>query len=119
MNYSKKSTMSVKNQILETIKQRPLIIDGAMGTQLQAKDDQISEEAWEGNEGCNEILNVTAPEVLESIYSAYLTTPLVLLTGFWTNMTSVTVLTNWPKPERKSLKRCVISSARLNSRVMS
>ena len=65
--------MSIKQQILETIKTRPLIIDGAMGTQLQAKDEQISEAAWEGNEGCNEILNVTAPEVLESIYSAYLT----------------------------------------------
>ena len=62
--------MSVKAQILETIKKRPLIIDGAMGTQLQAKDDQIPESAWEGNEGCNELLNVTAPEVLESIFSA-------------------------------------------------
>jgi len=72
--------MSVKQQILETITKRPLIIDGAMGTQLQAKDEQISEAAWEGNEGCNEILNVTAPEVLESIYSAYLTAGSDLIT---------------------------------------
>ncbi len=72
--------MSVKEQILETIKQRPLIIDGAMGTQLQAKEEQISEEAWEGNEGCNELLNVTAPEVLESIFSAYLTAGADLIT---------------------------------------
>jgi 5-methyltetrahydrofolate--homocysteine methyltransferase len=72
--------MSVKQQILQTIKKRPLIIDGAMGTQLQAKDDQISQEAWEGNEGCNELLNVTAPEVLESIYSAYLTAGADLIT---------------------------------------
>jgi len=72
--------MSVTQQILETITKRPLIIDGAMGTQLQAKDDQISEAAWEGNEGCNEILNVTAPEVLESIYSAYLTAGADLIT---------------------------------------
>jgi len=72
--------MSVKQQILETIKTRPLIIDGAMGTQLQAKDDQIPESAWEGNEGCNELLNVTAPDVLESIYSAYLTAGADLIT---------------------------------------
>ena len=72
--------MTVKQQILETIKKRPLIIDGAMGTQLQAKDDQISEAAWEGNEGCNELLNVTAPEVLETIFSAYLTAGADLIT---------------------------------------
>ncbi len=50
-----------------------MIIDGAMGTQLQQRDDEISKEAWEGNEGCNELLNVTAPEVLSEIFHAYLT----------------------------------------------
>ena len=65
--------MTTKQYILNTIKTRPLIIDGAMGTQLQQRDDQISEAAWEGNEGCNELLNVTAPEVLHEIYHAYLT----------------------------------------------
>ena len=33
--------MSIKQQILETIKKRPLIIDGAMGTQLQQRDKDI------------------------------------------------------------------------------
>ncbi|MCW8954291.1 MAG: methionine synthase [Sulfurimonas sp.] len=65
--------MSTKEYILNTIKNRPLIIDGAMGTQLQQKDEQIPKEAWEGNEGCNELLNVTCPEVLSEIFSAYLT----------------------------------------------
>ncbi len=65
--------MSVKHYILETIQQRPLIIDGAMGTQLQERADRITEEQWEGNEGCNELLNVTAPEILEEIFSGYLT----------------------------------------------
>ncbi len=65
--------MTTKEYILKTIKNRPLIIDGAMGTQLQQRDDKISKEAWEGNEGCNELLNVTAPEVLSEIFHAYLT----------------------------------------------
>jgi 5-methyltetrahydrofolate--homocysteine methyltransferase len=65
--------MNTKNYILNTIKKRPLIIDGAMGTQLQERDDKISKEAWQGNEGCNELLNVTAPEVLSEIFHAYLT----------------------------------------------
>ena len=65
--------MTTKQYILETIKKRPLFIDGAMGTQLQQRDDEIPKEAWEGKEGCNELLNVTAPDVLSDIFHAYLT----------------------------------------------
>ena len=64
--------MTTKQYILQTIKNRPLIIDGAMGTQLQQRDDKIPHSAWEGNEGCNELLNVTAPDVLSEIFHAYL-----------------------------------------------
>jgi 5-methyltetrahydrofolate--homocysteine methyltransferase len=64
----------MKNKILEIIKHRPLIIDGAMGTQLQAID--IPQSAWldENNndqEGCNELLNATAPNILEEIHNNY------------------------------------------------
>ena len=65
--------MTTKQYILDTIKKRPLIIDGAMGTQLQQRDDKIPKEAWEDNEGCNELLNVTCPDVLSEIFHAYLT----------------------------------------------
>ncbi len=65
--------MTTREYILNSIKKRPLIIDGALGTQLQQRDEQIPEEAWEGNEGCNELLNVTCPEVLSEICHAYLT----------------------------------------------
>ncbi len=71
---------STKKYILETIKKRPLIIDGAMGTQLQQRDDDIPKEAWEGNEGCNEILNVTAKDVMRDIYKAYATAGADLIT---------------------------------------
>ncbi|DAB29941.1 MAG TPA: methionine synthase, partial [Sulfurimonas sp. UBA12504] len=65
--------MTTKEYILQTIQKRPLFIDGAMGTQLQQRDEQIPKEAWEGNEGCNELLNVTCPDVLRNIFKAYLT----------------------------------------------
>jgi len=65
--------MTTKQYILNTIKNRPLIIDGAMGTQLQQRDDKIPHAAWEGNEGCNELLNVTCPKILSEIFHAYLT----------------------------------------------
>ena len=67
------SPMTTKQYILNTIKTRPLIIDGAMGTQLQERDDKIPESAWEGNEGCNELLNVTCQDVMQEIFHAYLT----------------------------------------------
>ena len=64
----------MKNKILEIIKKRALIIDGAMGTQLQSIE--IPQSAWLDDkgvdqEGCNELLNATAPEVLEQIHDAY------------------------------------------------
>ncbi|WP_321777178.1 methionine synthase [Sulfurimonas sp.] len=64
--------MNTQDYILQTIKKRPLIIDGALGTQLQQRDEQIPASAWEGNEGCNELLNVTAPDILSEIAHAYL-----------------------------------------------
>lgn len=72
--------MSVKHTLLETISRRPLIIDGAMGTQLQERADKIPESAWEGLEGCNELLNVTCPEVMSDIFHAYLTAGADLIT---------------------------------------
>ena len=63
----------MKNKINEIIKNRVLIIDGDMGTQLQ--NAQIKPESWiyenENLEGCNELLNETAPEILEVIHDAY------------------------------------------------
>jgi 5-methyltetrahydrofolate--homocysteine methyltransferase len=64
----------MKHTIEEIIKTRALVIDGAMGTQLQLADIKPNEwlgENGEDLEGCNELLNATAPHVLEKIYSAY------------------------------------------------
>src|SRR5664280_1951290 len=41
-----------------------------MGTMLQAA--QLTLDDFEGHEGCNEILNVTRPDVVRSIHDAYL-----------------------------------------------
>ncbi|HIP56330.1 MAG TPA: methionine synthase [Arcobacter sp.] len=64
----------MKNKILNILKTRPLIIDGAMGTQLQSIE--IRPELWldengANQEGCNELLNTTSPEILEQIHEAY------------------------------------------------
>lgn len=54
----------------ELIKKRVLILDGAMGTQIQ--NLEIPDSAWEGNEGCNELLNATFAEGIGQIHEAYL-----------------------------------------------
>ncbi|REF01002.1 methionine synthase (B12-dependent) [Thermomonospora umbrina] len=44
--------------------------DGAMGTMLQAQDPTLDD--FEGHEGCNEILNVTRPDIVRAVHAAYL-----------------------------------------------
>ncbi len=56
--------------LLERMADGIFIMDGAMGTQLQARG--IPPTAWQGKEGCNEILNLTAPDVVRSVHAAYL-----------------------------------------------
>ncbi|GFH37032.1 methionine synthase [Streptomyces pacificus] len=48
---------------------RVVVADGAMGTMLQAQDPSL--EDFENLEGCNEILNVTRPDIVRSVHAAY------------------------------------------------
>jgi 5-methyltetrahydrofolate--homocysteine methyltransferase len=66
------STMSasVESTFLSTLRQRPVVADGAMGTMLHAAE--LTLDDFEGLEGCNEILNATRPDVVRSIHDAYL-----------------------------------------------
>jgi 5-methyltetrahydrofolate--homocysteine methyltransferase len=55
--------------LLDTLAQRVMVGDGAMGTQLQAAD--LTLDDFRNLEGCNEILNETRPDVIERIHRAY------------------------------------------------
>ncbi|MBS1715030.1 MAG: homocysteine S-methyltransferase family protein [Armatimonadetes bacterium] len=78
------------SSFLEALGSRVLVWDGAMGTQIQAADLDDSafvldpSRDWAGPvaeaarslegkvlEGCNEILNLTRPDVIEEIHAAY------------------------------------------------
>src|ERR1035441_4491594 len=50
--------------------ERLIIADGAMGSMLQGSPLTIDDFA--GHEGCNEILNVTRPDIVRSIHDGYL-----------------------------------------------
>jgi 5-methyltetrahydrofolate--homocysteine methyltransferase len=60
----------VSTSLLTVLSERVLVADGAMGTMLQAAD--LTLDDFEGHEGCNEILNVTRPDVVKNIHEAYL-----------------------------------------------
>ena len=50
--------------------ERVIIADGAMGTMLQDANPTL--EDFQGHEGCNEILNVSKPELVKSVHRKYL-----------------------------------------------
>src|ERR1700759_2392260 len=48
---------------------RVVVADGPMGPTLQASDATLDD--FDGHEGCNEILNVTRPDIVRSVHDAY------------------------------------------------
>ncbi|AJD90513.1 5-methyltetrahydrofolate--homocysteine methyltransferase [Jeotgalibacillus malaysiensis] len=55
----------------EQLEKRILIMDGAMGTMLQDANLTAEDFGGEDLEGCNENLNRTRPDLLETIHDAY------------------------------------------------
>src|SRR4051812_35760149 len=53
----------------EALATRVVVADGAMGTMLQAQDPTL--EDFQQLEGCNEVLNVTRPDIGRSVHEAY------------------------------------------------
>ncbi|MCS0636121.1 methionine synthase [Streptomyces sp. LP05-1] len=53
----------------EALATRVVVADGAMGTMLQAQDPSM--EDFQQLEGCNEILNVTRPDIVRSVHEEY------------------------------------------------
>ncbi|WP_017611909.1 methionine synthase [Nocardiopsis salina] len=54
----------------EVLTERVVVADGAMGTMLQAHDLPLDE--FEGHEGCNDILNITRPDIVRDTHAAFL-----------------------------------------------
>ena len=58
--------------LLQEMASRVIIADGAMGTMLQ--DAAPTLDDFQGLEGCNEILNVTRPDIITGVHNAYFDT---------------------------------------------
>jgi 5-methyltetrahydrofolate--homocysteine methyltransferase len=56
----------------EQLHRRILVLDGAMGTMIQARGLTADDFGGPQYEGCNEQLNLTRPDVISDIHAAYL-----------------------------------------------
>ncbi|KRD36577.1 methionine synthase [Oerskovia sp. Root918] len=54
----------------EALRTRVVVADGAMGTMIQEQDPSL--EDYQQLEGCNEILNVSRPDIIATVHDAYL-----------------------------------------------
>ncbi|MCB5166418.1 methionine synthase [Streptomyces bambusae] len=62
-------TQTRADALRQALATRVVVADGAMGTMLQAQDPTL--EDFQNLEGCNEVLNVTRPDIVRSVHEAY------------------------------------------------
>ncbi|GGO23859.1 methionine synthase [Microbispora rosea subsp. aerata] len=62
--------MTSRPSFREVLSERVLVADGAMGTMLQSYDPTIDD--FQGHEGCNDVLNVSRPDIVRAVHDAYL-----------------------------------------------
>lgn len=58
------------NSFLDTLKQRIVVFDGAMGTNIQVQN--LTPDDFGGLDGCNEYLVITKPEAVEKVHAGFL-----------------------------------------------
>jgi 5-methyltetrahydrofolate--homocysteine methyltransferase len=61
--------MTMLHPVFKACQERVLLFDGGMGSMLQTYE--LSEDDFEGKEGCNELLVCTRPQIVQEIHSAY------------------------------------------------
>ena len=54
---------------LDTVRERVVIYDGAMGTQIQQRNPSL-DDFW-GKENCSEVLVLSRPDIIKDIHAAY------------------------------------------------
>ncbi|OGH59911.1 MAG: methionine synthase [Candidatus Lindowbacteria bacterium RIFCSPLOWO2_12_FULL_62_27] len=66
-----KTEESITRTLREILAEKILILDGAMGTELQRRNLTACDFGGPDYEGCNEHLNLTRPDVVRDIHSGY------------------------------------------------
>ena len=67
-----KTTSNKSILLKQLIKEKILVLDGAMGTMIQDADLSAKDFGGADYEGCNEMLNLTRPDLIQKIHQEYL-----------------------------------------------
>ncbi len=59
------------SNFLQTVRERVVIYDGAMGTNIQFRNPSV-DDFW-GKEGCNELLVLSRPDIIKDIHASFFT----------------------------------------------
>src|SRR5215471_3176039 len=65
----KGSRLTAMKTFLETIRERVVVYDGAMGTNIQQRNPSL-DDFW-GKENCSEVLVLSRPDIIKDIHAAY------------------------------------------------
>src|SRR5258706_8384958 len=63
--------MSTRQPFLDLVRRRVVVLDGAMGSNLQTRQFDLQRD-WMGHENASEVLNLTRPDVIQEIHEAFL-----------------------------------------------
>jgi 5-methyltetrahydrofolate--homocysteine methyltransferase len=63
------TTRGIMSDFLQTVKERVVVFDGAMGTNIQFRNPSV-DDFW-GKEGCNELLVLSRPDIIKEIHASF------------------------------------------------
>src|SRR5271155_830304 len=61
----------MRPSLIELAKQRVVVLDGAMGANLQTRPLDLRRD-WLGHENISEVLNLSRPDVIQEIHESFL-----------------------------------------------
>src|SRR5919107_1372453 len=61
---------SSRPHLLDALRDRVLLCDGAMGSRVQALDLDVEHDFW-GRENCTEVLNLSRPDLVRDVHRGY------------------------------------------------
>ncbi len=100
------------SQLKSLLAQRILVVDGAMGTSIQARDLGPDDFGGVDYEGCNEYLVITRPDVISDIHRQYLEAGADILETNTFGATSVVLAEYDLAHEARSINRVAAGLAR-------
>src|SRR5687768_11948441 len=62
---------SHRRPFLDLVRERVVVLDGAMGANLQTRDLDLQRD-WLGHENASEILNLSRPDIIQEIHESFL-----------------------------------------------